>query len=215
MERPRVIKGCILDDSFNHLYRSDERYDYLTHNEEAIALVVKGGVCRVSDIVKLYPEYIDPAQLAVSLATRGPPNNIIDVVESVCCIKPKAVGKELVFAATKPLRLEVRFARLHIYYVVNGNRYKRVWKISKRWKVDVKLIPLKEALIDFIASEKYLQNLYPIEPPDRVIISFSDGTDVVLVFDGDKPRVELNLSGKPSLLWFAKKPEDIVKELLS
>jgi len=218
MERPLVIRGCsdcnpFIDPYYKALRK--ERNDYVRHNAETVALIVKGGLYKVKDVLNIYPEYIDPAQLTRGYVARGPPGGVVTVVESVCCIKPRVVGRDLVYAATKPLRLEIRFAELHIDYVLDGNRYKRAWEVGRQWKVDVKLIPLREPLINFIATEKYLQHLYPIEPPDRVVVHFSDGTDAVLVFDGDKPRVELDLSRTPSLLWFVKKPDEVLKELLS
>jgi len=218
MERPLVIRGCSNCNPFKDPYYKalrKERSDYIRHNAETVALIVKGGLYKVKDVLNIYPEYIDPAQLIHGYVARGPPGGVVMVVESVCCIKPRVVGEDLVYAATKPLKLEIKFTELHIDYVLNGNRYKRVWEVGRRWKLDLRLKPLSEKLIDFIATEKYLQRLYPIEPPDRVIVHFSDGTDVALVFDSDKPRVELELSRTPSLTWFLKKPEEVVKELLS
>jgi len=215
MERPRVIRGCDNCNPFaNPYYKAvyQERNDYIRDNDEVVALIVREGLYKIKDVLSIYPEYIDPARLTVGYVVRGPPGGVVTIVESVCCIKPRSVGKDLIYVATRPLRLDIKLVRLHINYIVDGGRYKRVWEVDKQWKVSVKLIPLKEPLINFIASEKYLQNMYPIEPPDRVIMRLY-GTDVALVFDGDRPRIEL--LGAPSLMWFVRKPEEVVKELLS
>jgi len=78
----------------------------------------------------------------------------------------------------------------------------------------VELTSLTPQLIDFIASEKYLSHLYPIRPPDAIVITYKNGTDVYVIFRDGEPKVELRLSTKPSILWFVKRPEEVVKKLL-
>jgi len=102
-----------------------------------------------------------------------------------------------------------------IDYVVEGGRYKRTWEIDKQWKVDLRLKPLSEKLIELIATEKYLQNLYPIEPPVTIVLRANDGSYVYVSFKGDKPQVRVDMSSRPSIVWFTKQPEEVVKELLS
>jgi len=102
-----------------------------------------------------------------------------------------------------------------IDYVVEGGRYKRTWEIDKQWKVDLRLKPLSEKPIEFIATEKYLMQLYPIEPPDTIVLRTEDGSYVYVSFNGDKPLVRVDMSGTPPLQWFVKRPEEVVKELLT
>jgi len=218
MERPLVIKGCDDCDPFADPYYKAIRYergDYIRHNVEAVALIVKGGLYKIKDVLSIYPEYISPEQLCRNGIIRGPPNDVVTIVESVCCIKPRAVGKDLIYATTKPLRLTIKFSKVNIHYVVDGDVYKRTWKVVKQWSVDLRLKPLSERLIDFIASEKYLLNMFPIEPPDTVVVRAEDGSFIYITFGGERPQVKVDMSKTPSLLWFAKKPEEVLKGLLS
>jgi len=191
MELPKIISGCSGCREPGSLgpSRGTESIDYVRHNDEVAVLIVKGGLYKVRDVVQSYPERISPGELRRGWVAYAPPNDIIDVLESVCCIKPRVVGKNLIYVATRPLGLTLKFARVHIHYNADeeGEVYVRKWEVKRQWTVDVRLKPLSPKLAEFVATEKYLRRLYPIEPPDRLIARYKDGSDVTIVFDDDGP----------------------------
>jgi len=111
--KPYVVYGqCVLS-----LY---ERCDMRPPSSEVPAVIVRGGIPRISEIVSSYPEYAEAE--SDGLVIKSPPSYYMYVVRSVCCIKPRAVGRDLVYASTRPARLEVEFASLRIYYDVEPSR---------------------------------------------------------------------------------------------
>jgi len=206
------VKPLVLDGYYEY-GRAARGRGYVPREVEAPAVVIRGGTHKAADVVAKYPEY---ARAEVRGFVYVPPvGGLVEVVESVCCVKPRAVGRDLVFASTQRLRLEIRMALVRVYYTPEGEAFRRRAEVRRRWNISVLLHPLTPALADFVASEKYLYNMYPIEPPDKLVVTLDDGAEAVVAFDDSGPRVErVSLPASPSILWFLKKPEDVVKELL-
>jgi len=206
--RPLEINGY-------YMYGLFDRKSYVSNDDVAPVVIVKGGLRKVEDVANQFPEYEGAGR--IGFAEVPPSNKFIEIVTSACCIRPRAVGKDLVFASTQPLTLELKFALIAIRYEpYRDGLYRKKVEVWEQWKVRVRLMPLREELINFIASEKYLKNmsLFDVEPPDKLVTTLEDGTEIVLTFSGERPQVDLRLSKRPSILWFTRDREEFVKEIL-
>jgi len=197
-----------------YVYGLYERKNYVSNGDVAPAVIIRGGLRKVEEVASQFPEYEEAGRMG--FAEVPPSDKFIEIATSACCIKPRAVGRDLVFASTQPLVLEIKFALVAIRYEpYRDGLYKKRVEGWRQWKTRVRLVPLREELINFIASEKYLKNvhLFDIEPPDKLVATFEDGTEIVLTFNGEKPQVDLRLSKRPSILWFMNR-EKLIKEVL-
>jgi len=198
-----------------YVYGLFDRKSHISNNEFAPVVIIRGGFYKVEEVASQFPDYEEAGRMG--FAEVPPSDKFIEIATSACCIKPRAVGRDLVFASTQPLVLEIKFALVAIRYEpYRDGLYKKRVEVWKQWKVRVKLIPLRAELINFIASEKYLKNirLFKIESPDKLVTTFRDGTEIILTFNGEKPQVDLRLSKRPSILWFTKDREELVKKIL-
>lgn len=198
-----------------YVYGLFDRKSRISNNEVAPAVIIRGGFRKVEEVASQFPDYEEPGR--IGLANVPPSDKFIEIATSACCIRPRAVGKDLVFASTQPLTLELKFALIAIRYEpYRDGLYRKKVEVWKQWKVRVRLMPLREELINFIASEKYLKNmsLFDVEPPDKLVTTLEDGTEIVLTFSGERPQVDLRLSKRPSILWFTRDREEFVKKIL-
>lgn len=173
--------------------------------KEVPAVLIKGGLYKLSDLLNdsnfldKFPE-----------VTRFGQGTFIRAVEEVHGVEPIGVGDDLLFASTRPAKLEILFAEVDVEYVPNGGVYvRRIHK--RRFKEYVNLAPLNQGLVSLLP--RLLEARVPvieIKPPNELYIS-DFYTSMKLIF-GDDGKVK-SKSGKVPLTWFSNKGEPL-RELL-
>jgi len=211
MERPYVVDGfCSSEFDFGDYRACDLRPD---PPPEAVAVVVRGGLHKVAKVVERYPESVAVERFA---APRGA---VITVVEAACCIQPRALGNSLLYASSKPLRLELTFAEIFVHYVEavppgsGGLVYRREVDV-KRFKRGVRLKPLHPALIEYLASHEQLQNYYYlVDPPNRLVVHLDDDVRVYVTFGDGGPKIDVKFLRPTILAYSAGYAEKVVRKL--
>jgi len=171
---------------------------------EVPAVLVKGGLHKLSDLLSdhgllgKFPEE----------SPRGE-GTFIRAVEEVRGIEPIRVSSGLLFASTRPARLEIVFSQVDVEYVPRGGVYAR--RIRRRqFRQYVNLTPLNRGLVHFLPRLLEAEPLtVEIVPPNEVRV-FDVDIDVRLVF-GEDGKVK-SKSGKIPLTWFSE-GGGVLKEL--
>jgi len=210
MERPYVVDGfCNPEFSFSDYRTCNPRPD---PPPEAVAVVVRGGLRRVAEIVERYPESVAVGRLA------SPRGAVVTVVESACCVRPKVLGNSLLFASSQLVRLELTFAEIFVYYVEAGPPgpdgsavYRRRVDV-RRFRRGIRLKPLHPALIEYLSSRELLQNYhYWIDPPNRLVVHLDDAL-VYVTFEGG-PKVDVRFLRPTILAYSAGYAEKVARKL--
>jgi len=163
------------------------------------AVLIKGGLHRLSDVLNRFPE--EGNKLLLTSVT---------VVEEVHGVEPIKVGEDLLFASTKPARLEVLFGLATVLYAPHNGTYVR--QVHKRWlRKYVELRPLNPGIVNILP--RLLEARIPlieIKPPNEVYIS-DYYTSIRLIF-GEDGRLA-SKAGQLPLTWFSNERNPI-RELL-
>jgi len=212
MERPYVVDGfCSSEFDFSGYRTCHLRPD---PPPEAVAVIVRGGLHKAAEVVERYPESV-----AAAGRLAGPRSAVVTVLESACCVRPRALGNSLLFASSRPVRLELTFAEVFVRYEEAGPPgpdgsavYRREVDV-RRFRRGVRLKPLHPALIEYLANHE-LDYHYWIDPPNRLVVHL-DGDDAhaYVTFGDGGVKVDVKFLRPTILAYSASYVEKVARRL--